>query len=136
MKWADECRRRTALLTSFRRNLFERPSLRADAHLVAHVKLQSQCLRFQGVQSFAHDVLAVCRDVHRSHVDKTMIGVIVRVYEFCQNADVTPSALCGKITMHLLLQHPVESRHYGCFDVFVFAGVKFTTVNGFDMAVI
>jgi len=63
-----------------------------------------------------------------------MIGVIVRVYEFCQNVDVTPSALGGKITIHLLLQHPVESLHYGCFHVFVFAGVKFPTGNGFDMA--
>jgi len=84
----------------------------------------------------AHDVLAVCRNFHRSHADKTMTCVFVRVYEICQNVDVTPSALCGKITMHLLLQHPVESLHYGCFDVFVFAGVKFTTVNGFDMAVL
>ena len=34
-----------------------------------------------------------------------------------------------------MLQHPVGSLYYGCFDVFVFAGVKFSTGNGFDMAV-
>jgi len=64
-----------------------------------------------------------------------MMGVIVTVYENCPNDDVTPGALCGKITIHFVLQQPAGSLHYGCFDVFVFAGVNFFTGKGFDMAV-
>ena len=60
---------------------------RVHAHFVANVKLPSQRLRFRGVQSFAHDVLADCRNFYRSHADRTMMGVFVRVYEICQNVE-------------------------------------------------
>jgi len=107
----------------------EQLSLHRHAHFVADSILSLVRFRLQRIQTISDDVLVVWTDFHRSHPDRSVVRVVVRVHEIVQHVHLSPRIRVGEISVHISLQSSVETLHDAGYQVLVFARVEMYAVS-------